>query len=294
MIEKVLITNPSGATLELELARPELSGFAVLSIDGLGPPTGAINLTDLGGTDGSAFNSARANKRNIVLNLRFISDDARRESYKYFPVKRNVKIAVVSNDRTVETEGYVEYNNPNIFSPESGCSISIICPDPYLYDSSLQTAIIAGVSKEFTFPFMNNSLTENLIIFGEYRDNAGVNIEYEGNDDAGINIVVHFSGDVTDLRIYNSLTREILQIDTSLVPGGKFIHGDGLVISTIRGNKFITLTRDGIDYNLMNALGRNPVWIRLIPGSNVFSYAVTSGDSNMIMRVEYKIKYEGV
>ena len=96
MIKTVIITNYRGESLTLDLANPYSSGYAVLSITGLGPNKATINTDDATTSDGSVYNSARVNSRNIVLKLKLMGSDAeeieklRQKTYKFFPLKKSI------------------------------------------------------------------------------------------------------------------------------------------------------------------------------------------------------------
>ncbi len=51
-----------------------------------------------------------------------------------------------------------------------------------------------GVQPAFEFPFENNSLTENLLEFGEIRLDTRAELNYEGDADTGVVINIHFNG----------------------------------------------------------------------------------------------------
>ena len=46
MLTKITVTNHLGESIELELARPELSGLAVLSVEGLGAVKGNVSFSE--------------------------------------------------------------------------------------------------------------------------------------------------------------------------------------------------------------------------------------------------------
>ena len=162
MIEGFIVTNHLGESISIELARPELSGFAVLDVTGLGPSKADINLTEMSGLDGSRYNSARVNSRNIVFTFRFLPkpdiDTTRQNSYKYFPLKRDIDIQIISTNRTAHITANVESNEPDIFSSQEGCVISIMCPEAYLYDIEPAVTVFSSVTPLFEFPFSNESL----------------------------------------------------------------------------------------------------------------------------------------
>ena len=69
MIRTIVLTNPGGETLALDLFEPWKTGIAIKNIDGLGPGKADINTTDLALTDSALFNGSRVPKRTISLTL---------------------------------------------------------------------------------------------------------------------------------------------------------------------------------------------------------------------------------
>ena len=60
MIYSFAITNYLGDRVKLELGKPEVSGFLIKSVTGLGPVKANVNTTEVVTNDGSMFNSAMA------------------------------------------------------------------------------------------------------------------------------------------------------------------------------------------------------------------------------------------
>lgn len=167
MIKSVTVINHLNEKLKLELMRPEKSGFAVTKIEGLGPVKADIHTVEVSSRDGSSYNSARANQRNIVVYLKFLFqnsiEDVRHKSYRYFPVKKPITLIFETDNRTLGIDGYVEANDPDIFSNSEGAQISIICPNPYFYSAGTNgsnTVTFYGIEPEFEFPFSNESLDD--------------------------------------------------------------------------------------------------------------------------------------
>jgi hypothetical protein len=536
MIKSITVTNYLGDSIKLDLARPELSGFAVMSVTGLGPGKATINTSEISTTDGGMFNSARLPVRNIVISLKYLwrnsIEDSRQRSYKYFPIKKKVTLLIETDNRIVETSGYVETNDPTIFSKDEGSDISIICTDPFFYsagDDGVTITEFDGVEPLFEFPFSNESVDENQstklttptiylddgtgesstetssnsehlvrerltlptdysgsveiesnpsgvyygthnlialpglaqgtftkgeltitvegshfklsgcagengyfdfvtgefirndtvirypLSMGTYRlaisgsgTNAGTitlrgpgganytnhayvtkakqaalfsatgagsyapslyflaseTLDYEGNlilvrgstsgyddedsaitkivgtgaytvdgyvwspspDDAviyhytpdtewdkllemssvltvaersiiyngdsetGVAITLHATGDVSNIALVNrnADTSGTMRINVDLV------EGDDIVISTVRGNKYVRLIRDGVATNILNRLGKNINWFELVRGENIFTYTAESGLANLSVTIENRIVYEGV
>lgn len=152
MLKKIVVTNFRNESIEYDIEGVQAeneSGLLITSIDGLGPVKATINMTDVPTSDGSVFNSARLNSRNIVIKAKFTSassiEEARHLSYRYFPVKSKVKMQVVTDTRTAWTEGYVESNEPDIFYEMCGCQISIICPSAYFCNEEAEYEMPANI-----------------------------------------------------------------------------------------------------------------------------------------------------
>lgn len=313
MIKSFTITNYLGDSIKLDLMRPGNSGFVVKHAEGLGPVKANINTTDVAMTDGGRYNSAYLEQRDIVMNLEFYQtpgvsiEDIRQKSYRYFPIKRNVTFTVETDNRTLEAVGYVESNEPAIFAKNEGCSITIVCPDPYFYSKGTNETVFSGVMSMFEFPFENNSIVLNddgtysdnddLIEFGRIENRTEETVFYDGDSEVGLTVVIHAVGPVSDLTIYNLTTRERMIIDTeklATLTGSSIIDGDTIYIKTRRGQKSITLLRDGVNINILNCLGKGSKWFTLSRGDNIFVYNATVGKEDLQFRIVNNVVYDGV
>lgn len=307
MIYSIVVTNYLGDRIKLELGKPDVSGFLIKSITGLGPAKANVNTTEVSTNDGSLFNSARLSQRNIVLDMVFINtvygesiEDLRQKSYKYFPLKKSVELTIETDNRYVKTTGYVESNEPNIFSSQEGTQISIICPDPYFYSAGEDGNNVTNfysIDPMFEFPFSNESLDEPLLVFGEIQIKTEGVITYHGDSEIGVMIYIHAIGPATNINIYNTETREVMRINTekiSSLTGKGIVASDDIVINTAKGVKSITLIREGVSYNILNCLDKNTDWFTLAKGDNIFAFTADSGVTNLQFRVENKVIYEGV
>ena len=316
MIHSITVTNYQGESIKMELGKPEASGFAVYAIDGLGPVTGTVNMTDLATGDGSLFNSARVGPRNIVMTLGLLFartvEEVRHLSYRYFPVKRPLALSIETDERVCEIKGYVEANEIAIFSDEEAAQISILCPDPYFREGGEQgrTEVpFAANSPEFEFPFENAiASTSGLpasyadypgtIQFGVMTDDYTKVVFYDGDVDAGVQMVIDVTGPVTGtISIINDDTEELMVLDTAklaAIAGGALELGDSIEISTVRGSKSLMLLRNGIRTNILGCLGANSQWLTLRKGDNFLRYTATTGELYLSFRMSYDTLYEGV
>lgn len=307
MIKSVTVVNYLGESLELQLPNSnELTGIYISQITGIGPGKANINTVSLASDDGGIYNSARLEIRNIVLTLGFYQsvslknsiEDARQLTYKYFPTKRPLTLIFETDNRSLYIDGYVESNEPDIFSDKETTQISIICPDPKFYNAIGSSYIdFSGIESLFEFPYSNESLTEDLTEFGTFVVNVDKELFYDGDEETGVTIHIHPKSSVTGLRIANIATNENISIDDtaiSNITGAGISAYDEIYINTVKGKKSATLTRAGVTYNIINALGRNPGWFQLVKGRNVFTYTATTGAIDTVITIYYNIAFAGV
>lgn len=306
MINSVKITNYLGQSMVMELRNPERSGFLLYNMTGVGPEKADIRTTDIVTADGGVYNSARLPSRNIVMNIRYYAwagravEEIRQDSYKWFPIKKKVTISIYTENRIAQIDGYVESNEPVVFSQETHAQLSIVCPDPFFIDGSddgLNVTQFYGVRPMFHFPYSNNSLTEKLTIMGEILFSNEETIVYSGDSEVGITIVIDVLGDVEHVTIWNVLTRESMVIDTdrlAALTGKGLVASDRLTIITTTGQKSITLLREGVETNVLNCLARGPDWFQLAKGNNIFAFVAEKGTTNLVFTIYNQTLYEGV
>lgn len=304
MVNALTVINSLGEQLRIELRNPRETGFAVKSITGLGPPKANINTTEVITNDGSLYNSSRVNQRNIVISFLYLPvptiEEVRQSSYKYFPINKEVTLIVETDKRIAMTKGYVEANEPDIFSKQEGATISIVCPDPYFYlygTDGVTVSVFRGVVSMFEFPFSNESLNENLIQLGAIQESTAQNIYYEGDSDVGMDIIMEAEGEVGDITIYKLTTREQMRLSSeklAALTGSGLVKGDKVIIKTSRGEKGVTLYRQGDEINILNALDKGANWIRLTKGDNLIAYTTSRGGEYLNFWIENKVIYEGV
>lgn len=302
MINKVVITNRNGEILTIDLNDVEpASGLFISEIKGIGPVQASINMTDLATQDGAKYNSARAEKRNIVLSLIYLCDDAetaRVLTYKYFPLKQPITFHIETNNRKAEVTGYVESNEPDIFKEEANAQISIICDSAYFKDvgdNGIQEIPFSDIVSLFEFEFSDdNSPSIEFSSIEIKRENI---VTYNGETDTGILMTMYALGPFTNPIIYNNETLESLKIDTTKVAsivGSAIKAGDEIRISTVRNDKSITFVRDGKSYNILNALDKDADWFTLYPGDNVFSFTAATGELNIEFTITAQVLFTGV
>lgn len=306
MIHSISVVNYLGERLDSVLDTPSDSGFCVFNISGIGPGKADIRVVELATGSGGIYNSSHSPSRNIVLSLRFFEipgktvENLRHETYKYFPIGSKVTLTIVTDTRTCSIEGYVEANEPVIFSKETYTQISIICPDPLFFSGGINdthVTVFSGVYPSFSFPFANSDPSAAMIEFGEAVTKREELVSYTGDATVGVVITIEATGTVEDLTIYHVTARKKMILDTAKLQqltGSVIIDGDKITISTIRGARSITLLRDGVEINLLNILGRYPEWFALVKGDNIFAFDAAVGNADLMFKIENRILFEGV
>ena len=310
MIKTIKITNKKGDHILLELSNPYKTGLNVKKITGLGPVKADINITKLAIADGGVYNSSIANTRNIVFTLGLMPQpisvqNSRRLTYRYFPLKEKIKMEFWTEDRTYYTEGYVESNEPSIFSKDEETDISVMCPYPWFKEVIINgkentdfiNVDLFTTKSGFEFPFSNESLEKPLLEFGTIISQNYKDVMYTGELQAGCTIEMIFKGPVERPVIYNNRTSSVMVFDDKRLraqTGDGFLPGDKLFINTEAGSKNIILNRGVKSINAFNILGQGSTWLTIDYGINRLSYDATSGKENISINLKYSILYQGI
>lgn len=302
MIQSLTVTNYLGESLTIPMKNSESTGFILHDMTGLGPPTASVNTSKVATKDGSKYNSARAEERNIVLPMYFTPiptiEDARHRSYKYFPLKKPVILAFKTDNRECQIVGYVETNEPDICSDREGCQVSIICPNPYFSSIYDTVTSFSGVEASFEFPFSNEDTSNPHIEFGKIVVKAENIVRYGGDAESGVQIRIAASATVKNITIYNVDTRGTMHIyhdKLVALTGSGIVKGDEIIITTDKGSRSVTLLRNGKSTNILNAIDpRNDEWFSLTKGDNIFAYTADEGSDYLMFVVDHTTLYEGI
>ncbi len=271
MIDQVSINNNLGETLTVKIMETNpASGLFISGIDGLGTVKSDIRMQKIATQHGSKYNSSRAESRDIVfhflysdgyVNDRYISaEEARINTYKFFPLGERITITFYTDyytskneRRTLRVSGYVESNDPEIFSePLAGSAITVSCPSPWFYIPGQTGKMIETFSNlEATFEFPEQSysgaydaeenspeygflefepLEDDVIakddskptkggtkIFTALRVNETHNVYYRGEVETGMLITISGNGFFRFPTIYNIGTGEKMTINTDVI-----------------------------------------------------------------------------
>ena len=261
--------------------------YAITNIDGFDPPEATINTSKNAGADGSLFNSAYANERQITITMVINApvEQNRINLYKWFKTKFPVKLTYETESRNVYIEGYVQSIQIGYFEKKQTAQIVVLCPKPYLNGSEINEQIFSNIDPLFEFPF---SIPAEGVPFSEVLLYVEKSILNFGDIVTGVLIKINALGIIENPKIYNVETREHMILNTNL------LRGDVVEINTRFGEKSITLIRDGVESSIVGSLEDGSTWFQLEVGDNVFTLNADRGVENMFASFTVIDQYEGV
>jgi len=291
MIKSFTIINHLGESINLDIRRPEQSGFLITSVAGLTPTNATINTTDNSYSDGTLINSVKKEQRNIVFNITFVDTEnkesietVRQKCYKYFQVAHKITILVDTDYRTYKIKGVVETNEIDIFSQQEGSQISIICPDPYFNSLTYNSLMMAAIQPRFKFPFK----IQTQFKFAERR--MSVIDNFINDSSVEVYPIIEFLAktELTNPSIMNINTYEKAKINITLTAGDK------VVIDTRKGQKSIILYSGNILANIFNYKDSSFRFFKLHVGDNYLKYDADINPTGLQTTVKWESLYGGV
>jgi hypothetical protein len=243
-------------TLELENARPDDS-IIVDKIDGLDPPDIDLYLGDYA-RDGGYYSGRRVGKRNpvfhLTLNPNYAEDetvsDLREALYRAFIDPRaagdDVRVDLIDDRKPPRYfSGFTEKIESPIFAKETELVVSMVCPNPYIFNVEESELNVNGV----TIPFL-----------------------YEGTAETGVEAKFVITSNTSVLTI-------VVNGGLPMVLNYSFLKDDIVYINTRRGERKIQLTRGvqgnpasisstglisgGVTSSILYALSQDSRWLEL-------------------------------
>lgn len=281
------IANFKGDTLVLT---QDESNYQVINIVGLNPPPAQINTTTGANLDGATFNSSRLNTRNIVITVKINGDveTNRQNLYRFFLTKQPCTIYYLNENRNVFIMGYVETVECNLFTNNEQMQISIICLQPYFKGLYEMLDDISNTVAQFVFPFSIN--VGSPIPFSTYQSSRITNVYNDSDSESGMIIVITFFDSINSIMI-----RDVDNGDTFTL-NYSFLENDVVTVNTSRGEKSVTLLRDGTTTNIFSAVQKGSVFLQLTTGDNHFGYVADNGsnDDGVTIVIKHRNLYRGV
>lgn len=146
-----------------------------------------------------------------------------------------------------------------------------------------------------------NDINTCFLEMGTIRLDTRTTLDYEGDIDTGIVIRISaLMDEVRDIRINNLTNPDVeskIEIDTDKIrqlTGAAFQEGDDIIISTVKGNKYAKLYRDGEYTNVLGAIREGVDWFQLVPGKNTFEFTTKSRKEYVEILFTYRNTYAGI
>lgn len=266
--------------------------FCIYKIDGLCPPSAALNFSTIANVDGKVYNSGRINERNIVLYVKIYADveTNRNILYSHFPVGQKVRIFYRNDLHDVYIDGYVESFECDFFVNNEIAQISIICNDPYFRSLEKQSVSMSIVNNMFEFPF-SIAVNESIVISDRnYYVTEKIN---PGLVSTGIIVEFEAIGDgVLHPWLTNSTTHQTMKLS-----GRESVlnTGEKIIVNTNKHNLSITkILVDGTSKNILNTMDTGFQWVQLAPGDNYITFGADAYPESLLVNVSFEKLLLGV
>lgn len=261
--------------------------YVITDIDGLYPPEGVINTTQVANMDGSVFNSSHINDRVITITMAINgpAEANRLLLYRYFKTKYPVRFYYKNGVRDVYIDGYVSKFSVEYFEKKQTAQIEISCPMTLFRAVKESVTEFVNIENMFVFPF---AIEVAGIPFSEIALGEQKTIINGGDVETGVIIKLNALGTVLNPKIYNVDTSDRMTLSVEMQAG------DEITINTRKKEKSITLLRDGVQTNIVGKLDAGSTWFNLIPGDNIFTYEADEFPEHLQCIFIINNQFEGV
>lgn len=278
MLEQVDILTDTGKELSLPLSESS-SGIILRGIQGLDPVKATLVSSEFAMMDGTQFQAARRESRNIILQMGLDSrygglsnTEIRHELYRVFMPKTQVRLTFSQTTKPpVEISGHVEIVSAPIFTKEPSFGVSILCNDP-----------------DFINPVLNTYSGE-----GYPSGMAMYDVDYAGTVASGVEIEVNMNTNATGqgFEVQQTTPRGD---NRSLIFSTPLLGGDGIIIKTHPGQKEVLVRRDGAETSILYGVDPQSEWPMLEPGLNKLGVRVTGDTEQSYYEVDWHDRYGGL
>lgn len=290
---KLTLTNKNGDILDLLQNRDK---FVLASAEGLHGVETDIAETETPYTDGASVESVRALPRGIELT--FILRGNIQNSIDYFTSivksKQQVTLREVNGERDVTIKGIATIPPYSRMLQSCKITLSLYCGQPYWESAAYAVETISEFVALLCFPVLGQHFTATGRPFGVIDLSLTKTFENKGDTSVGMLVTMTATGEVKNPRISCDTGEQkgwFMKLNLTLQ------ENDELVISTIKGNKYILI--NGLpEYNglpILNYLEwQGTDWLQLETGKNTFSVTTegAASNSNVHFTIQYKGRYE--
>lgn len=282
--------------------------FVITHIDGQTSASADLSSSVVGNMDGDKVNNIRAVPRSIILDLRIRGgvevEAAKREILRVVKIKQRGSLVWTQDGRTITISGIVEVAEMPRWTDSVTMQITLYCEQPFWEDLD---AVVEQISEAISLHYFTTHPAGMLyfpvegIPFGAYDTIRTKSFYNDGDVAVGMEITIRALGTVTNPIIYDSdgnyfgLGYEVTTPSAGGTASSIFANplvlksGDFVKISTVRGNKTVTLNGET---NLFSKIKPGSKWLQMEAGDNAFT--INSDDesiSNMTFSLVFKRRY---
>ena len=282
---KLILENQNGDQLTFGMGSP----FTITDIQGLNPPEATINTSQIALIDGAKYNSAKINMRqiNIAFAIEYNAPENRINVYQVIKTKQMIRLYYTGDQRDIYIDGYVQSVDISYFDMKQVVTVSILCPAPYLKSAQVMVDELKNIVNAFHFPFSSTETPQ--IVFGYYSNDIGITVENEGDVECGMIIELYVRSAISNPKVYNYITQDFIGINYN------FQSADLITINTSKGERSVTLLRNGVTTNLFNYVMQGSTWLQLDAFGSTFVYELGSGNlGDLMVTFKHSNLYEGV
>ena len=258
--------------------------FSVSEIDGLYPPDVALNLSNDIGTDGSVFNSAFLENRQIILSIALNNpaSSGRHLLYQFFQQKKQLTLFFKNDISNLKIGCYIKNFTITIFKKKETAQITLICPKPLFDDVETihQRLHVSQALLEFPVSFPVSGM--------EFSRGQASILTNMGDVESGFSGVIYADNSFSNPKIVNKTTGQFIGFDVTVNSGEK------IEICTIDKQKYANkISADGISTSIVSKMTSGSQWVKMIPGGNQMEMTASSGNT-FYLDVDFTAQYMGV
>lgn len=267
-MEAITYTNSENESIELSNVEP----YVLMSKEGFESVENIVNSTPLYELDGEAYISSKLSIRNLDIGGLILAENETEKTEYRNQIIRIVnpkiagKLTYKNNVGTYDIDVIPEFAPKFDESALAGSTrtnvfqLTLKALDPYWRDKSVYDSLIplSKVENKFKFPL----ILSDEFVFASLVSGEIISIENSGSVAVGGVFTLKIKGDVTNPRIYNVLTQEYFGFE------GSYQNGTSFRVSTLRGNKKVEKTVDGVTTNAMSERMIGSSFLQLLKGEN--------------------------
>jgi len=293
VIESLTYTNERGQSLVFSVDSVFHCNISK-DVAGLSDVSATIFSVQNIGQDGGSYLDSRIESRDITI----IGHIRERDKTRLLEIKR--KMNSILNPHCAATLEYKLGNYSRVIScnpfnaPKyrresvlDEFSIQLNCLNPFWRDADSSLTFIAARSGMWTFPW---EIPESGFEFAKIMPSMSEEIINKGDAPTGMVFEFTAIGNTENPYVTNMETFEFLRFNIYLQAG------DVLTVSTVYGDKHVTLKRDDTIINAIGYIDIDSTYLQLVPGKNTFMLNADSGDAigTLSLKILHNNHYLGV